>query len=589
MIPLRLFSYATVVLIGLAANAALVALGEAVENPSMTFHAGVGDAIPLVELPAKVPAEEGMVTLWADFEGADDKGVPLYLVNKTGVVQNFDSEDRDIYLKLEYKDVDGRWKYAQGHRRSWCGNSYFSVALPASQYFKFYGYRAAEGSVQEVRYASKIRNSLVSNVGKALISQADLDQVVLSGGGLVPVEIMQVLHAFGAQEPLVADAPSKGNPSIDDVQKAVRGLMFFPEERSVMELVRKLKAKALLLPDGGEKAALLSAINEVLVHDFPKEAPDKTILDVCLDRLAASEGGSDFITEEFAWRRVNSALASKRDLLPDQLTNPHAWKPLIAPAVKSIESSDKAVSYGAPMALLNTGWIIDAVVPNAEVMSWTKSPSMRLQDIGARTLVRRSLFAELVKIARDMPKPSQLQILKALAFNGIEWWGEKSKVRHPELTEEREFWADCMATMPVESANALWSPDFRHNGNPFNRWVHDPLKRFWEIEAKTCREAKEFPARDDQLLTALKMLASFKMGEDDSLFEEMLHHGGYVLQNSYRDDPATRGTSSRRMIHIVSRQYVFRKIAREALIARGEPVPPNVVLEEPVSETEMKN
>ncbi|MGV3658691.1 MAG: hypothetical protein ACO1TE_00855 [Prosthecobacter sp.] len=58
-----------------------------------------------------MPAPEGKVTLWADFAGADEGGhVPLYLVNQTDVPQPFDSQDGDVYIKLEYQDEAGRWR-----------------------------------------------------------------------------------------------------------------------------------------------------------------------------------------------------------------------------------------------------------------------------------------------------------------------------------------------------------------------------------------------------------------------------------------------------------------------------------------------
>ncbi|MEI9892572.1 MAG: hypothetical protein WDN28_01280 [Chthoniobacter sp.] len=36
--------------------------------------------------------------------------MPLYLVNRTNEDRSFDSQDSDLYIKLEFKDAAGAWR-----------------------------------------------------------------------------------------------------------------------------------------------------------------------------------------------------------------------------------------------------------------------------------------------------------------------------------------------------------------------------------------------------------------------------------------------------------------------------------------------
>jgi hypothetical protein len=99
------------------------------EAPGFGFPDGVGGPAPNVGLPAHVVAAQGELTLFADFDRAGSGGVPLYLVNRTGDAVTLSSQDRRVFVKLEFEDPEGHWARAQNHLFGFCGLSYFPVTL----------------------------------------------------------------------------------------------------------------------------------------------------------------------------------------------------------------------------------------------------------------------------------------------------------------------------------------------------------------------------------------------------------------------------------------------------------------------------
>jgi len=127
---------------------------------------------PLAQLPAHIEAPAGKLTLFADFDHAG-KTVPVYLVNRTGRPVQLSSQDGSVYLKLEYRGEDTKWRRAQPHAYSWCGNSYFFRPKLADQtYTLLKGQRYEKGERATVRYRlyqSNAELAIHSNVGVGLI------------------------------------------------------------------------------------------------------------------------------------------------------------------------------------------------------------------------------------------------------------------------------------------------------------------------------------------------------------------------------------------------------------------------------------
>ena len=160
--------------------ACLVVAGED-EEPWQGFR-----PMEMSFLPKHVVAPEGRLTLFADFGDIRGENIILYLVNRTSVPAQFEWQDGDIYVKLEFMNDQGVWTRAQAHRYSGCGTSYAATpVLAPGRYFKFLGYFPSEGEAKEVRYRRYAGNEvryrryavnldLVSNVGRGRVRLAEV-------------------------------------------------------------------------------------------------------------------------------------------------------------------------------------------------------------------------------------------------------------------------------------------------------------------------------------------------------------------------------------------------------------------------------
>ncbi len=130
----------------------------------------------VADLPSHLHAEEGKVSLIADFEARDEAGqIPVYVINQSGESLNLNSQDGDFYVKLEVEE-DRRWVRAQPHAFSWCGNSYHRGELKPGHFIKVVGYQSLVGDRKPIRYAFYRQDiELVSNVGEGRVAKHDVD------------------------------------------------------------------------------------------------------------------------------------------------------------------------------------------------------------------------------------------------------------------------------------------------------------------------------------------------------------------------------------------------------------------------------
>jgi hypothetical protein len=545
------------------------------QNPSATFRCRVGYPLPVVSLPARVPAPEGKITLWADFAAADEKGVPLYVVNQTNQEHSYSTQDHDIYVKLEFKDATGAWRRAQAHRSSGCGLSYYSVTLPPRQFFSFRGYMPSTGSKQVVRYAVR-GGDLSSNESTGWISDADLKVVALDS--LTEREIPQNFwHAFEMK----VGEPLPLNPSLKSRAEDVRSLIWYPRNEIAINRARELKAKVSELPASEDRVELLSALDDFLAKvDLQKPTPE-ALVQLCMARISDDSTADVSMTKDTAWRLLvvptpNGDRLGASANGPD----PRQWRKLIAPAVTLLKDTKQSTNGGAADAILSAGWMVDALVTDDELLAWlSQTSSERLQDLGAVALARRFRFSRLVEFAWEQPGPVQIRILSILAYAGPnDPSGRRRRmVRTPSFeVKEHLFWEHCAKTMPIETANALWSYDDSNGKNPFNRLIHDPLRdHFKSVSAISDSEVEISWQNSYPLRTALQMLASWRMEEDDAVMLALLKHGAYIKKEIWESGNPAK--------HVIKKQFFYREIAKQALIARGQAVPSDVVLESVIS------
>lgn len=144
----------------------------------LVLPASSGAETSNIFLPRHVEAEDGTVSLYADYDAIQSDGrVPVYLINKTGKELAIDTQDGDIYLKLEYQVSSSEWARAQPHGYSWCGNSYMQRTLAPGHHWVVSGYQPINGRRQTIRYKLYGQDiELSSNAGDGVVAHNDIQR-----------------------------------------------------------------------------------------------------------------------------------------------------------------------------------------------------------------------------------------------------------------------------------------------------------------------------------------------------------------------------------------------------------------------------
>jgi hypothetical protein len=540
-----------------------------INNPSAKHHGAVGNPKAVANLPQHVPSQEGRLTLWADFASTVAGGVPLFLVNQSNEEKKFYSQDSDIHIVLEFKKEDGSWKRAQARLSSWCGNSYYPVTLPARHYFEFKGYRAAKGTVRTVRYANSAEG-IYSNEGEGVIPLEDLQAVSLDY-----ITAAEIPFSLWSSIQFQEDGPLPTLPSLAERAEGIRTLVWLPRNEPLVNHMRAFQHRLKSLQASSDRDKALQAIDEFFAKlDAPK--PNRTeLMRLCIARLSGSAEASPALTSQIAWRLLQNPDAIE---LP-----PESFKGIIGPAVEKLTQAEANgdVDVGSAAMVLASGRIIDTLVSDEELEQWLVSRSAQLRNIGALALARRSKFQRLVDIGWQRPGPEQITILRALTRLDYLPDGLLGKNTVPrladDLTDEPAFWRHCVTKMPLGTARALWSYSFAEEGSPFGLLIHDPLHDFFKAEAESSFETELSGERADDLTLALYFLASWGLQQDNQVMRDLLKHGGYILQKSWRGDNQTE--------QIVTRRYPVRRTAKAELLRRGQPISEMVIEEEVISIT----
>lgn len=157
-------------------------------GPDSENRPSLDGPFPNVVLPRQVVAEFGKLSLFADHGHADDRGVPLYIVNRGTRDFPWSTYAGDPGIVLErYDEAAEGWQRAQAGMITFamCGHSFATLNLKPGQHFKILGYRPKQGTEGRVRFHLD-DHDLISNEGDGLWSEDDvakvgLDRTQLSG------------------------------------------------------------------------------------------------------------------------------------------------------------------------------------------------------------------------------------------------------------------------------------------------------------------------------------------------------------------------------------------------------------------------
>ena len=546
-------------------------------------------------LPAHVKAAAGQVTLYADFDHADEKGVPLYLVNRSQVPLHLASQDGDLYFKLERQAPSGPWERVQSHAFSWCGNSYGGEVLQPGMHRQFYGHRPVNGERGKVRYAGYGSLKVESNAGDGLWSpsEADLarkDRLSLAG----------IPGAFSNTFDPEADGYEASRFAEGELSKGVAVLRFVPALGELPALRSGIQhwtdaLATLPNPTDGQRQALNSA-REVLGRPWDSSGGLEPLMQRCLATVkeqsdASSRNGvvaSPGKDAEVAWSILSETAASEdKSFSPwriDSRFQPvrrELWTKIFRFAADRLRTLD-GVSASHAARLLDVASLANEFVEDKSLELLLESSVPAVVETAARGLTRRLRYERLAELARPLKRENQVTILLALA-QGPSWhahtgYNGGSPRRPAANSDEFRFWKQVIKEQPLEASAVLLgigSPSGRPS-QLYDAELCQPVLDFWRKEAaRSEEEGKDFQiaGRFYDFRNSLSLITSWERPEDAALLRSLLSYRGYELQEIHRS--TNSGTFEPARIH----QFHIRKIAAAALKQMGQSVPADTVFE----------
>lgn len=554
-------------------------------NASLGFHRSVDTPIANVELPKHVVAQEGQLSIFADYERADAAGTPLYVVNRSEAEAKFHSQDGDIYLKLEYQRPDGTWQRAQGHTGSWCGNSYGYRVLSPGQHFTLRGYHVPKGTSAKVRYACYGNVEVFSNVGSGFYSQADLeategDSFSMDG---MPSVLIQCLRAPEMENTLLREGLAHQKTRIVEALELARvlgGTSFL--KKPVERVITQLSAKTALAED---EAQIVSALKSILARPWEQEMDQQNLLNYCYEALNTPDSqpesyGSPSSLSNLLWKTLAdldnpaSAVYPKR-----KLTNPSSWKPVLEMVSTRILSAPEADQNHMVHILTMRSSLVDEWLADPAFESFLMSSNQHVVSTAASILAKRGKWKQLAEVGEKFSARGQLAVLELLLKGGteVQRWRVSGyggfRAPEPE-SKEALFWEHCMRSQPKECAE-MWrrlAEEYRQYHLPYIPFLEKQVFAYLAKEAdQNDQKAQEFRIESSDDASFLVEFLTPSTSELPPLFEEdqlgivplfnrLLKHKGYKL------DPFSD-----------HRYFPFRNEAIKALIKLRKPVPADLL------------
>lgn len=201
--------------------------------------------LPLDLLPENVPRlSKNILVLYSDYSKVWKNYILVYVINLSGDSVKFQSQDGDIYVKLEAEDKKSiQWVRAQHHSYSWCGNSYSTIVLPPKKFLVYRGMFPGEIDGDETRIRFRLyqgSDSVVSNLGFGHVNAEMVKQAKF--------DLMSIRHQDSAfitqvalgETPVPSDIKYWHSPQYIRFA-AIGRLADFPSEGTVSNLQRLVK------------------------------------------------------------------------------------------------------------------------------------------------------------------------------------------------------------------------------------------------------------------------------------------------------------------------------------------------------------
>lgn len=138
---------------------------------------------PMFDLPAHIPSKPGELTCHADFGGARDGWIQVYLINRAVGATSIGVTNGDPGFKAHRELPDGRWERVQP-AGSWvmCADSFSTLTVHPGMFVTFMArYQAPGDSPDRIRYQLPGSGDWVSNVGPGSWDSKERDAAQLDG------------------------------------------------------------------------------------------------------------------------------------------------------------------------------------------------------------------------------------------------------------------------------------------------------------------------------------------------------------------------------------------------------------------------
>lgn len=147
-------------------------------------------SLPLSDVPRNLDYESGKVSLVADFAGAEQNRVPVYLINGTGKTFRMETVALEIPIVLEAYLGNGHWERAESHNAYGFLSTRKEESLPAGNFKVKKARLWEEGEPAKLRYAlyQDGRAAIISESfeGRLPVGEIDKARHDLMAASLVP-------------------------------------------------------------------------------------------------------------------------------------------------------------------------------------------------------------------------------------------------------------------------------------------------------------------------------------------------------------------------------------------------------------------
>lgn len=520
--------------------------------PSVSFRSHSGPAISNAELPDRVVAPDGEVTLLVDFENAEQEGVPVYLVNRSARVRSYSSIGGSINCRLQRR-MDDAWEAAQsGPGSVECADSYYTVHLPTGCHFRFLGYQAREGDRQEVRY---VIDDLESNTGEGLVDERDV-----TWARELPDWTRHLVD------------PWPKHDEVEDIELAVGVVVLFSSYLD-SEMIRywarwncdQWKAEDNPIPFEARNEAII-VVGELLEKDWPAKKKPVELADRCRRALSNEDKGMGGIRPVLAWKVLDWLLGEDSDYEGKRALC--GW--CVETALRRIPGLDQREERELGI-LLGTAPQVNEFLTLDDCEDLLRSGQHWVRYAAVRRLAEREEWERLLKAGLEVPPKDRGEILGAVVR------GVHDRRGQPQFKSSFEkFFLSTLEEAPGVVGDAIarcislrdagsGSPYIR--GSAVDRAFRYPMSSFLREEARRARE-RGCDFEVDDVMRTDKIVQLIDLGWDGrttTIFSDLLDHGGYHI--------ADLGDGRRKKI------YGVRRAARDALRSRGVVVDPDLVVE----------